>query len=222
MKLLTQSIYPGLIRLMLILFLSTIAVGCGSSSSDTETDPDLTGMDGDGSGDPDPDPDPDPNEMDALCDGESKNDSWADNCSLQKDTLYANSSYSKGVQRVLFCLGINAGQTDINVFADGLFGDNTEAAVRQFQEAQQLTVDGIVGPQSWGKLQELLDAPQAITGDDQFESYAISEELDSSASVCGFDIQFYQSLTDPFPWKMAKTPGSTTKVQFSINPRDED
>ncbi len=36
-----------------------------------------------------------------------------------------------------------------NIGADGIFGPQTDAAVRQFQQARNLAVDGIVGPQTW-------------------------------------------------------------------------
>jgi peptidoglycan hydrolase-like protein with peptidoglycan-binding domain len=38
------------------------------------------------------------------------------------------------------------------VTVDGIFGPNTEAAVRAFQQQKGLTVDGIVGPQTWRAL----------------------------------------------------------------------
>jgi hypothetical protein len=35
---------------------------------------------------------------------------------------------------------------------DGIFGSKTEVAVRKFQESKGITVDGIVGPLTWSKL----------------------------------------------------------------------
>ncbi|MCW2637022.1 MAG: peptidoglycan-binding protein [Blastococcus sp.] len=39
-----------------------------------------------------------------------------------------------------------------NVQVDGVFGPVTNTASRAFQQAEHLTVDGIVGPKTWGAL----------------------------------------------------------------------
>lgn len=49
------------------------------------------------------------------------------------------------------------------VAVDGIFGPNTEAAVKAFQQSKGLAADGIVGPQTWPKL--VVQVKQGSTGD---------------------------------------------------------
>lgn len=49
------------------------------------------------------------------------------------------------------------------VAVDGIFGPNTEAAVKAFQQSNGLAADGIVGPQTWPKL--VVQVQQGSTGD---------------------------------------------------------
>jgi peptidoglycan hydrolase-like protein with peptidoglycan-binding domain len=58
----------------------------------------------------------------------------------------------KQVQVALTALGFK-------VAADGTFGTQTAQAVKAFQQKNQLTADGIVGPATWAKLQAAQATP---------------------------------------------------------------
>ncbi len=50
--------------------------------------------------------------------------------------------------------------------ADGIFGPGTEAAVKRFQTAAGIGVDGIVGPNTWAKLENEADQEQPEISDE--------------------------------------------------------
>ncbi|WP_156324067.1 peptidoglycan-binding protein [Bacillus sp. JCM 19034] len=58
----------------------------------------------------------------------------------------ARGNLTRVLQALLYIKGFNPGPLD------GIFGGGTEKAVRDFQRAQGITVDGIVGQQTWGRL----------------------------------------------------------------------
>ncbi|NES70671.1 MAG: peptidoglycan-binding protein, partial [Okeania sp. SIO2D1] len=64
-------------------------------------------------------------------------------------TFNSTGEYVKHLQRRLNF--INYGP----LAADGIFGVATEEAVKKFQKFNDLTVDGIVGPQTWERLESL-------------------------------------------------------------------
>ena len=72
----------------------------------------------------------------------------------KKPTIRRGSSgkYVKECQNDLISLGYDVGKTG----ADGKFGKNTEKAVKEFQKAKKLAVDGIVGAKTWAALDKAI------------------------------------------------------------------
>ncbi len=65
----------------------------------------------------------------------------------------SSGTYVKELQQLLTKLGFNPGPID------GIFGALTDAAVKTFQAAKSLTVDGLVGPMTWAALDGANEGP---------------------------------------------------------------
>jgi peptidoglycan hydrolase-like protein with peptidoglycan-binding domain len=60
---------------------------------------------------------------------------------------------STGLQVAYLQNLLNARMPAPALWVDGMFGQDTDARVRQYQGRRGLVVDGVVGPQTWGALE---------------------------------------------------------------------
>jgi len=151
-------------------------------------------------------------------DASSADDDWSNNCTLSSG---ATSYYTRGVQRILYCLGFDGGATNVGAFADAQYGEGTAAQVRAYQASEGINDDGIVGGQTWGRLRDELE-PVAGSADPVTRDlgYRITG-ADASDPACGDRVQFYRTLRDGSDtefggWTIADNAGSATRVEFSI------
>jgi N-acetylmuramoyl-L-alanine amidase len=79
---------------------------------------------------------------------------------IQTEFIVKYGDEGEDVKRVQQYL-MNAGMDLSEYGADGIFGDETLAAVRAFQSRYGLDVDGIVGPITLSRLKEVISSPRA-------------------------------------------------------------
>lgn len=155
-------------------------------------------------------------------DNNSSNNDWGDNCEVKrslKGGQFADSSFSVGIQRVLFCKGFaEATDTDYTVYADGEFGPKSEAALIRFQQTiPGLDDDGIVGPRTWGALQSQIERLSEGQPGVSPDTWGFTE------GVCADIPMFYQDTTRLANgdvllggWSLAKnTPKQNERSAFS-------
>ncbi|MGK0284064.1 MAG: peptidoglycan hydrolase-like protein with peptidoglycan-binding domain [Patiriisocius sp.] len=154
-------------------------------------------------------------------DADSSTPNWNDNCVIERQAAggqFADSLYTAGIQRVVYCSDFGTG-ANYGVFADGEFGEGTEAAVQAFQRAEGLTDDGIVGPQTWARLQQKVQV--LVAG----ELGTNPDSLGFTDGRCAGIPMFYQQTSlaadgisiDGGSWELARNaPNATQRIPFSI------
>ncbi|HEY7414313.1 MAG TPA: peptidoglycan-binding domain-containing protein [Ktedonobacteraceae bacterium] len=75
--------------------------------------------------------------------------SWSNNCQTSEGNI---SLFTVAIQYVVTYSGTGCTTHGI----DGDFGPNTFAGVECFQRAKHIGIDGIVGPQTWGTMENVL------------------------------------------------------------------
>ncbi len=96
-------------------------------------------------------------------------------------------------------------QEKLDITTDGIFGPETEAAVKEFQRNNDLKVDGVVGPETWGALGGEWDGSSSggTTQTASSGSSDSSDESDSSGSGSLVDRAIElasQQEGDPYVW----------------------
>lgn len=167
----------------------------------------------------------------------SINASWSDNCNLEyrinKDennvvrSPFYHSLYVKGAQRVLYCREHGGVAESNEAFSDGFFGLKTLEAVRSFQDAEGLVVDGEIGPATWGKMQEVVEQAyiqlETTADGTEYEWFGVAQvaEPDAEKAIdCSNEVNFFGRIGDDQlteGWELSETPGSSEKTAFSIS-----
>ena len=187
-----------------------------------ELDDDYVAGDGDGDGFTDVSAS-DPCGQAGGSDDASVNNDWNDNCTVERFNQFADSLYSAGIQRVVYCSldAASAPGSSVDAFTDGEFGAGTEEAVTAYQRLRGIGVDGRVGPETWGTMQEDMEIVTAaeFQGNGPFyDAYTVAGDR------CGGAVLFYNEVApaddglsvDSLGWSLARGASDPERVPFSI------
>ncbi len=147
-------------------------------------------------------------------DNASLTPAWNDNCLVERSLTggqFADSLFSVGIQRVLYCSGFG-NASSYTAFADGEYGELSEAAAIEFQNAEALTPDGIVGEATWARLQSRLELLVLADDDNPRDTYGFT------TGRCAGIALFYQEYENSVAggWTLARNqPNEAEEIPFS-------
>ncbi len=94
-----------------------------------------------------------------------------------QQSIYYYDSYAHAIQAMMYRYSYTT-RTQVGGI-DGIFGNGTDSAVRTYQDAEGLSVDGIVGSGTWGRLWTELTARNV---DGNYQNYYIAHGYNSGVN----------------------------------------
>lgn len=107
-------------------------------------------------------------------------------------------------------LGVRLLQAALGITADGIFGPQTEAALKDFQRRVGITVDGVFGPETRAALREELDMPSA----DEIAEAVWKRQNPTLGISYGAAVRYILNGTRP---ERAQTPGERLGVTAEVD-----
>ena len=93
-----------------------------------------------------------------------------------------------------------AGYSELRI--DGIFGSATEAAVKNFQNRQNIKTDGVVGPETWRELNPYLVGYETITVQPGDTYWLVAQRFGTSVSAVSAANPEYDPMNLPIGAKL--------------------
>lgn len=149
-------------------------------------------------------------------DNASTDNLWGNNCVISGANQHANSLYTAGIQRIVWCAGFDGGTgaSTVDAFTDGDWGPATQQAVEDYQAARGLVSDGIVGPITWDALQDELNGPLEFGA--SLEPYGVQGDRCMDTALFLNEVSFENNAVVMGGWQLTTGASDDTPIPFSV------